>query len=151
MALIPDKAWKKTRHGEGRYIGETVIASIGQGYVLSTPLQLAVMTARIVNGGKMVYPLLTRRQQIMTTRTVSRPSPEWEDSDIPQAHLDLVMRGMDAAVNHPDGDRQIRQLSRKKDFCHRRENGHVTKFRRISAQERQSGIRKSRRDCMAFT
>ena len=35
--LIPDKAWKKQTMGKGWYIGETVIASIGQGYVLSTP------------------------------------------------------------------------------------------------------------------
>jgi tRNA pseudouridine38-40 synthase len=39
--------------------GETLIAGIGQGYILTTPLQLAVMTARIANGGKMVEPSLT--------------------------------------------------------------------------------------------
>ena len=50
--LIPTKAWKEEEIGQFWTLGETVNASIGQGYVLATPLQLAVMTARIANGKK---------------------------------------------------------------------------------------------------
>jgi penicillin-binding protein 2 len=59
--LMPTKAWKLANRGETWQQGETLIASIGQGYVLATPLQLAVMTARLVNGGRAVLPHLTLR------------------------------------------------------------------------------------------
>ena len=57
--LLPTRAWKQAALGKPWLAGETVIAGIGQGYVLSTPLQLAVMTARLVNGGHAVTPRLT--------------------------------------------------------------------------------------------
>ncbi|MGB3279735.1 MAG: penicillin-binding protein 2 [Pseudorhodobacter sp.] len=55
--LMPDKNWKQERYKKDWVIGDTVNASIGQGYVLSSPLQLAVMTARIASG-KAVSPRL---------------------------------------------------------------------------------------------
>jgi penicillin-binding protein 2 len=55
--LMPDKNWKQERYKKAWVIGDTVNASIGQGYVLSSPLQLAVMTARIASG-KAVSPRL---------------------------------------------------------------------------------------------
>ena len=58
--LIPTRAWKQTHFGKSWLKGETLVAAIGQGYVLTTPLQLAVMTARCVNGGYAVMPKLTR-------------------------------------------------------------------------------------------
>src|SRR5690606_12746097 len=54
--LIPDKAWKLRVRREPWHQGETLNTSIGQGHVLTTPLQLATMTARLVNGGKGVRP-----------------------------------------------------------------------------------------------
>lgn len=54
--LIPDKNWKMGHFGEEWRAGETVVASIGQGYIQTTPLQLATMTARLVNGGYAVKP-----------------------------------------------------------------------------------------------
>lgn len=58
--LVPTPQWKRATRGEPWHQGETVIAGIGQGYLLATPLQLAVMTARIANGGFAVTPRLTR-------------------------------------------------------------------------------------------
>src|SRR5690606_6434664 len=58
--LVPTPEWKRATRGEVWHQGETVIAGIGQGYLLATPLQLAVMTARIANGGHAVMPRLTR-------------------------------------------------------------------------------------------
>ena len=46
--LVPDREWKRRRYNTRWYDGETVIASIGQGYVLATPLQLAVMSYNFV-------------------------------------------------------------------------------------------------------
>ncbi|MEW6590952.1 MAG: penicillin-binding protein 2 [Pseudomonadota bacterium] len=56
--LLPSRDWKKRRWNKPWYPGETVIAGIGQGYHLTTPLQLATMTAMLANGGKQVEPRL---------------------------------------------------------------------------------------------
>ena len=56
--IIPDHEWKLATHGVVWTPGETVVAGIGQGYVLVTPLQLAVMTARLANGKTAVTPSL---------------------------------------------------------------------------------------------
>ncbi len=58
--LVPSMAWKQKRFGVPWQKGETLIVGIGQGYILTTPLQLAVMTARIANGGYAVMPRLVR-------------------------------------------------------------------------------------------
>lgn len=58
--LLPSPAWKEKRYKQPWYPGETVIAGIGQGYVLATPLQLARATAVIANGGFLVQPRLGR-------------------------------------------------------------------------------------------
>ena len=61
--IIPDRAWKMANLQSPWQGGETLIAGIGQGYVLTTPIQLAVMTARIANGGKMVEPTLLKTDE----------------------------------------------------------------------------------------
>lgn len=58
--IIPSRAWKKAARGEPWYEGETLSVGIGQGYVSTTPLQLAVMTSRLANGGYAVTPRLLR-------------------------------------------------------------------------------------------
>lgn len=58
--LVPTKAWKQADRGRPWTVGETLITGIGQGYMLTTPLQLAVMTARLANGGRAVKPFLYR-------------------------------------------------------------------------------------------
>ncbi|MGP3695890.1 penicillin-binding protein 2 [Rhodobacter sp. NSM] len=57
--IMPDKAWKRQRYEQEWRIGDTINASIGQGYVLASPLQLAVMTARVASG-RAVQPRLVR-------------------------------------------------------------------------------------------
>jgi len=58
--IIPNKKWKKNKMGESWYAGETLIAGIGQGFVLTNPLQLAVMTSIIASDGKYVKPTLVK-------------------------------------------------------------------------------------------
>ena len=58
--LIPSKIWKK-KQGKLWHPGETLQAGIGQGFVLATPLQLAVMTARLVNGVGLSCPRLPKQ------------------------------------------------------------------------------------------
>lgn len=59
--LVPSKSWKFKTYKEGWYDGETVNFSIGQGYLLVTPLQIAQMISIIANGGYLVRPHLIRR------------------------------------------------------------------------------------------
>ncbi|MEM6450866.1 MAG: penicillin-binding protein 2 [Cyanobacteria bacterium P01_D01_bin.105] len=54
--LVPDEEWKRKVLDEPWYLGDTINASIGQGNVLATPLQIAVMFAAVANGGDRVTP-----------------------------------------------------------------------------------------------
>lgn len=56
--LIPDPTWKRINKGENWSTGDTYIASVGQGYVLSTPLQVLMSGATIANDGKLMQPTI---------------------------------------------------------------------------------------------
>ena len=92
--LIPDKAWKRAKLFEAWYPGETVIAGIGQGFVLATPLQLAVMVSRVATG-RAVLPKLVM--------SASDPVEPWPGLDLDPAHLEIVRGGMFGVVNEPHG------------------------------------------------
>lgn len=96
--LMPTRAWKRSSLGQGWHHGDTVVASIGQGYLQATPLQLAVMTARLVNGGRAVKPWITAMVGDKPT-----PETEWPALNIPKAHLDIVRKGMEDVVMSPRG------------------------------------------------
>ncbi len=93
--LIPDPDWKQVEKGRGWYEGETVMAGIGQGYVLATPLQLAVMTARIASGRK-ITPRLAFTQKTARRRLAPR-------LDLDNSALKLIRKAMTGVVNEPDG------------------------------------------------
>jgi penicillin-binding protein 2 len=58
--LIPDPRWKRITHAESWSSGDTYIASVGQGYVLGTPLQVLLSATTIINDGKLARPTLIR-------------------------------------------------------------------------------------------
>ncbi|WP_308915715.1 penicillin-binding protein 2 [Jannaschia sp. LMIT008] len=95
--LIPDRAWKRKRRSEEWVVGDSLNASIGQGFVLASPLQLAVMTARL-SSGLNVSPRLVR-----SIDGAAQPSGVQGTLDIPRSHLDLVRRAMYDVVNSPRG------------------------------------------------
>jgi len=68
--LMPSKKWKKNARNQVWYPGETVIAGIGQGYVLVTPLQLALATATLANGGTHYQPQLVKSIKTSATETI---------------------------------------------------------------------------------
>jgi penicillin-binding protein 2 len=98
--LVPDPAWKKTARPKDPkwHPGETINASIGQGYLLATPLQLATMTARLVNGGKAVKPWLVGYADGRMVHDGQYP-----DLGLKPEHLALVSKGMWDVVNTPSG------------------------------------------------
>jgi penicillin-binding protein 2 len=93
--LLPSRDWKQRRWNKPWYPGETVIAGIGQGYHLTTPLQLATATAILANGGKRVEPRLVRAVRDPHTRTwTPQPGKVRDQLAITPAHLELVREGM---------------------------------------------------------
>lgn len=102
--LIPDREWKKARFGTSWYKGETVIASIGQGFVLTTPLQLAAMTAAIANGGKVWKPQVINRIENLEGEIVWSSAKEvLTATDWSPDKLQVVRNALEAVVEEPGG------------------------------------------------
>jgi len=95
--LNPSRDWKRERRGAEWVIGDTINASIGQGFVLSTPMQLAVMTARLATN-RAVLPRL-----VHAVDGVEVPLAVQEPLGLPQSALNLIRRGMWECSNHSRG------------------------------------------------
>lgn len=114
QGLMPSKAWKKRVKGQVWFPGETVIAGIGQGYVLVTPVQLALATATLANGGKHFHPQLVhsvKRKIDPFPRTVLpqmiRQIPRHRQQNWNQVHHGMTQvihsaRGTARRLNKPD-------------------------------------------------
>ncbi len=132
--LIPNIAWKKKVLGKPWYHGETIVSSIGQGNVLATPLQLAVMTARMVNGGYAVKPWLTG---YLGDQFLGRE--QWDKLDISEAHLKLVLRGMDRVVNNKKGTAYASRI--EGEGLQMGGKTGTSQVQRITAEQRRLGIK----------
>ncbi len=100
--VIPNKAWKAANLGQPWYPGETLVNGIGQGYVSATPLQLAVMAARIANGGYAVSPHLAQ-DKLSGSKLVPRKASDWPDLGVSGQSLAVVRHGMTMVCNEPHG------------------------------------------------
>src|SRR5262249_26502670 len=111
--LMPDTAWKrKTFPNDTKFhAGELAISGIGQGYVLTTPLQQALMTARLVNGGKGGVPrLVNGPQNVFAAGGLVKPNATPPSLGIEPRHLALVASGMAGVVNEPGGTAQRHRI-----------------------------------------
>lgn len=158
--LIPTRQWKRDERGQPWHMGETLIVGIGQGFVLTTPLQLALMTSRLVNGGKAVLPRLAYPihdhelpghavdpgaavdQDPLATAVghIAGSEQEFEDLGFHPDHLAVIRNAMDDVVNGPRGTAHRSKL-RMEDFAMGGKTG-TSQVRRISQAERDAGIRK---------
>jgi penicillin-binding protein 2 len=132
--IIPDRAWKLKRYKEQWHKGETLNSAIGQGHTLTTPLQLATMTARLVNGGKAVKPVLVR-----TIEEKGSQIPEWKHIGLNPAHLAIIMRGMDGVVNGAQGTAKGSRIT-EAPYSMGGKTG-TAQVRRITAAMRAQGIK----------
>ena len=146
--LIPTRAWKEGAIGEKWQGGETVITAIGQGFVLTTPLQLAVMTARLVNGGFAVEPRMMRAEdpplpaEPEATEEGAQTSPYGFPSiGIPQAHLEQVLDAMDAVVNEWRGTAYGKRI--EEEGMEMGGKTGTSQVRRITLKERATGVKKN--------
>jgi penicillin-binding protein 2 len=97
--LIGDPEWKKEKFGESWWDGDTYNMSIGQGYILTTPLQVARAYAAIANGGKLLKPRFVKEIVDEEKNVVETIQPEIEkEIQIDPKNLQIVKEGMRWAV-----------------------------------------------------
>ncbi|HMK60491.1 MAG TPA: penicillin-binding protein 2 [Dissulfurispiraceae bacterium] len=96
--LIPSAEWKRAKRGQEWYLGETLNAAIGQGYVAATPMQLALMMTTVVNGGRVLAPTLIDDPKEISIRSKIDLKPET---------LRLVKDGLSAVVNENGGTAKV--------------------------------------------
>ncbi|PPB82106.1 penicillin-binding protein 2 [Albidovulum inexpectatum] len=130
--LAPDREWKRAKYGTDWLIGDTLNTAIGQGFVLASPLQLAVMTARLASG-KAITPRLVR-----AIDGVEQPVMQPGDLGVSDAVLRGVRKGMFEVSNSRRGtayasrivDDQMRMAGKTG----------TSQVRNITAAERARGV-----------
>lgn len=131
--LVPDDAWKRAKLGEPWRTGDSLNASIGQGFVLVTPLQLATMTARLANGVKAVSPYMMINDDV----------PEFADLGFKPEHIEFIRTAMRAVTEEPGGTAYAPNALGLKGLEMAGKTG-TGQVRGISAAERATRIRNNR-------
>lgn len=130
--LAPTRDWKFATYGQKWLIGDTANSSIGQGYVLASPLQLALMTARIASG-RAVVPRLVR-----SVNGVEQPGEPGEDMGLNARNLHHIRQAMFAVSNDRRGTAYGSRIIEER---HRMASKTGTsQVRNITAAERAAGI-----------
>ncbi len=132
--VVPNTKWKKKYIGQNWYLGETLHSGIGQGYFLSTPMQLCLMTAQIANGGYKIKPKILMdnslaRNNLREYVKFKNENPDQSittemfmstlTSDITplfrnQENINFVKDAMFAATNEPGGTSYRSRLKNEK-------------------------------------
>ena len=143
----PTRAWKQEKVGKAWQHGDTFNLGIGQGYMTCTPLQLAIMTARIANGGYEVQPNLllakaTPREELGPPAPVTKPTAP--SLRLNPQHLAMIRDGMNQVVNAGIGTaNQLRRDANGKvldpSLAFAGKTG-TAQVKRITERERDMGI-----------
>jgi penicillin-binding protein 2 len=155
--LVPTRAWKRAAHHQAWTGGDSYVLGIGQGYILTTPLQLAVMCARIANGGRVLKPHLIKDYRsgapagddggpigahaVAFGLADGDATPELPSIGLDPAHVAVVQHGMDMVVNVPGA---TAYRSRQKNPAYRMAGKTGTsQVKRITMAERARGVIKT--------
>lgn len=136
--LIPTRAWYQRRRGTSWPQGETINASIGQGMILATPLQLATMTARIASG-LAITPHLTRK--IGGRAPQDRAHADPASLGLNPQHLTLVQKGMGMVTNDQRGTGYKARITEP--GLEMAGKSGTAQVRIISKAERDAGVKKN--------
>lgn len=130
--LAPNKAWKERVHQQDWRVGDTVNASIGQGYMLASPMQLAVMSARLATG-RAVAPRLIR-----SIDGIEQPSGAGESLGFNENNLRVVRKGMYSVSNDRRGTAYRNRIV--PDNMRMAGKTGTSQVRNITAAERAAGV-----------
>ena len=126
--VFPNTKWKKKYIGQPWYLGETIIAGIGQGYIQTTPIQLCKMIAQIANGGFKIKPSLNANDNFELGEKII------ENED----HLKTIKESLDVATNEWKGTSYSSRIKGDLKFCGKTGTSQV---RRISERQRELDIK----------
>lgn len=102
--LVPTAEWKEKRTGVPWQAGETLSIAIGQGYNLTTPLQMLSLTSAVANGGKIFRPLIFRRIETADGKLVDENIVDMTRMlPVSEKNLDIVRKGLFKVVNQSGG------------------------------------------------
>lgn len=130
--LMPTKRWKRRVIGSDWRIGDSLNAAIGQGFVLTSPMQLATMVARLASG-RAVVPKLLKSVDGVKTQTIFAP-----DLGISTSSLRAVRDGMFAVSNERGGTAYSTRIAEK--TMRMAGKTGTSQVRRITAKERRQGV-----------
>jgi len=126
--VFPNTKWKKKYIGQPWYLGETIIAGIGQGYIQTTPIQLCKMIAQIANGGFKIKPSLNANDNFELGEKII------ENDD----HLKIIKDSLVVATNEWKGTSYNSRIKGDLKFCGKTGTSQV---RRISQRQRELDIK----------
>ncbi len=141
--LIPTSGWKRTQLGMPWAEGETLLIAIGQGYNLTTPLQMACLIASIGNGGPIPKPTIVRRIEdadgnVRAPASGRKADAEWPTLPASRETLDLVQEGLWRVVNGPHGTARGSRIEGL-EFCGKTGTGQVIS-RETSEETREAEL-----------
>ncbi|MGB0497991.1 MAG: penicillin-binding protein 2 [Rubricella sp.] len=130
--LTPTRAWKQAVRGETWQIGDTLNASIGQGYQLASPMQLAIMTARLASG-RAIEPRLLRT-------IAAQPAEPGDAAALPVSpgNLDIIRRSMHDVMNNRRGTAYRSRIADPENLFAGKTG--TSQVRRITEAERRAGV-----------
>ncbi len=144
--LVPDSAWKRKTRGEAWYPGETLSASIGQGYNLLTPLQMAVMVSAVANDGTVYRPRLVKAVLAPEGKILEEYRPEEvRRAKVTPAVLAAIRRGMWGVVNEPGGTGGLARL-KEVEVAGKTGTAQVVKMRQPGEEGSQAYLPEKHRD-----
>ena len=132
--VVPNTKWKLKNIGKGWYLGETLIAGIGQGYFQSTPIQLCLMTAQLANGGYKIKPKIIYNEQNFQT-TTEDGGEKFKQLYRNQENVKFILDAQFGATNEPMGT-SYRSRHVKPEYIYAGKTG-TSQTRTITAEERK--------------
>jgi len=151
--VVPNTKWKLKNIGKGWYLGETLIAGIGQGYFQSTPIQLCLMTAQLANGGYKIKPKIIYNEQDFQT-TTEDGGEKFKQLYRNQENVKFILDAQFGATNEPMGT-SYRSRHVKPEYIYAGKTG-TSQTRTITAEERELKLKQKdlpykKRDHALFT
>jgi penicillin-binding protein 2 len=165
--VVPNTKWKLKNIGQPWYLGETLISGIGQGYFLSTPLQLCRMTAQLANGGYEIKPRIIddkyklqevidawREEFNIINNNLDKLNPNLKKLYRNKENIKFVLDAMYGATNEPMGT-SYRSRFKKKEYIFAGKTG-TSQVRTITPEERELDLKNidlpyEKRDHALFT